>query len=112
MSEIEKSKPVVERRLVRRCAMWNAKQGTDHTPETYDEERNSEYLRLVWWDAGWEACEEQIRALAEKFHREADDLKLHSGQRAFGASIAYEDMAAALESMFPPPNANMEAPNL
>jgi len=49
--------PVALDRLVRRCAAWNKLQGTDHTPETYDEERKTEYLRLVWWDKGWEQSE-------------------------------------------------------
>jgi hypothetical protein len=89
-------------RLTRRCAAWNESQKTDHTLETYDEERKSEYLRLVWWDLGWEACECKISEIAAQFRKEADDLRLIGGARALGAVIAYDDMANKLEAMFPP----------
>ena len=54
--------PVVQRRFVRRCAVYNAIHATEFTPEAYDEER-TRVPRLIAWDEGWEACESAAHAL-------------------------------------------------
>jgi len=89
-------------RLPRRCAAWNETKGSNLTPEEHDYRRNTEYLKLAQWDAGWEACETRLRSVAAQFRKEADDLAGFEQPRVQGAVVAYRDMADKLDAMFPP----------
>lgn len=98
-------------RLVRRCADYNTRHGTDYIPETYDEAR-TRVPRVIAWDDGWETCETKLRAITAQFRKEADDLATFEQPQIKGAVIAYRDMADKLNAMFPAPNSQAQSPTV
>jgi hypothetical protein len=85
--------------ITRRCAAYNQQNGTDYSPEAYEEAR-TRVPAIVAFDEGYSACESSVLLCAALFRQEAKELETASTEKAKGASIAYLDMADQLEKSF------------